>query len=141
MGYVVDAYIGSNNQDVLPILKRHGLMLFRICMILTMIRHVDYEIIEDSIECNDEDFETALAIIKFSVDQAINVSNLLSTKTNLTVKETLFLKRLENDFRWSDAVNLCEQIGISQRTAANFLKKMINLKILIKVSNGNYKKA
>lgn len=141
MGYVVDAYIESNNQDVLPILKRHGLMLFRICMILTMIRHVDYEILEDSIECNDEDFETALAIIKFSVDQAINVSNLLSTTTNLTVKETLFLKRLENDFKWSDAVNLCEQIGISQRTAANFLKKMINLKILIKVSNGNYKKA
>ena len=46
MSYVVDAYIESNNQDVLPILKRHGLMLFRTCMILSMMRHINDETFE-----------------------------------------------------------------------------------------------
>ncbi len=140
MDYVVNAYIELNNQDVLPILKRHGLMLFRVCMILTMIRHIEDETLENSIECSNEDFETALAIIKFSVDQSINVSNLLSSTTNLNVKETLFLTSLEADFKRIDAVEIGLQLGIPNRTVDYILNKMVKLKILTRMSNGNYRK-
>lgn len=140
MDYVVDAYIIANNQDVLPILKRHGLMLFRVCMILTMVRHIDDNEFAGSIECVDEDFETALDIIKFSVDQSINVSNLLSTRTNLTVRETLFLTSLEVGFTRQIAVDSGSKLGIPTRTVDYILNKMIQLKILKKVSNGNYQK-
>ena len=140
MDYVVNAYIESNSKDVLPILKRHGLMLFRICMILSMIRHINDDTIESSIECNDEDFETSLAIIKFSVDQAISVSNILSDKEDLGVKEILLLTSLNSEFTRSEAVNLREKLAVSERTIANFLNRLIALKKITRLTNGNYQK-
>jgi len=140
MSYVVDVFIKEKKLDIIPIIKRQGVMMFRICMILTIIRHKENTIFESSITCNDEDFETALKIIKTTIDHSIQVSSLLGGGNNLSVKETLLLSSLPQTFQRREAITAGEQLNIPKRTVDYTLRNWTKSKIINKVSNGNYSK-
>ena len=140
MGDAVTIFKEVKQHDSIPIIKRHGVMIFRLCMILTIIRLKDEEVFDNSIMCNDTDFEIAISIIKFSVEHALKVSNLLSNKYDLTVKEALFMNNLPTNFERHEAVTIGLSISIPTRTIDYILSKWVKNKILRKVSNGNYSK-
>lgn len=78
MDLVVNLFIHLKNTDSISTLKRHAVMMFRMCMILTIIRNKDNETFADIIECSDDDFNAALQIMKTAIDHSISVANLLS---------------------------------------------------------------
>lgn len=139
MSYVTELFINQNRSDVLSIIKRQGLILFRICMILTIIRNKDLEIFPSTLVCDDADYLIAFEIMKTIVDHSMHVSNLINNgKIELTVRETQFLAYMSKKFTRADAVVYAEQINIPTRTLDYMLKKLIGGNFLSKTSNGFY---
>lgn len=145
MTRVVEAFIKEKKIDDIAVLKRHGVMMFRICMILTIIRHKDSNSFENSIICNDDDFDCALNIIKSTIDHSIRVSSLLNIPNGkkekfLTVREILLLAELPNDFERKLAIEKGTNLNIPERTIDYFLKRWIDNEIISKIANGKFKK-
>lgn len=139
MSYVTELFIKQNRSDVLSIIKRQGLILFRICMILTIIRNKDLETFQDNIVCDDADYLIAFEIMKIIVDHSMHASNLIQDgKIELTVRETQFLANMSKNFTRANAVVYAEQINIPTRTLDYMLKKLTENSFLSKTSNGIY---
>ena len=139
MGYVTELFINQNRSDVLSIIKRQGLILFRICMILTIIRNKDLETFPENIVCDDADYVIAFELMRTILDHSMHVSNLLHNgKIELTVRETQFLARMNKKFTRAEAVVYAEQESVSTRTLDYMLKKLTECNFLSKTSNGIY---
>lgn len=141
MTEVVDIYIHLKNTDSISTLKRHAVMMFRMCMILTIIRNKENETFENSIECSNDDFNAALKIMKTALDHSISVANLLNDKKKeLPVLENIMLAYLYLNFTRAEAVKQGNALGIPTRTVDSILSKWLKLSIIIKMSQGNFQK-
>lgn len=140
MSYVVEVFIKQKQLDSIPIFKRQGVMMFRICMILTVIRNMESAEFETPLMCIDEDFETAFDLIKQTIDHSLQVSRLLNDSKSLTVRETLLLSTLPTEFQRIEAVQTGEVLGIPPRTVDYILNKLVKIALITKISNGHYKK-
>ena len=141
MDLVVNLFIHLKNTDSISTLKRHGVMMFRMCMILTVIRNKDNVTFENSIQCSDDDFNAALQIMKTAIDHSISVANLLSDKKKeLPVLESLLIANLNPNFSRAEAVEHGSLLNIPTRTVDSMLSRWLNTGIIQKVTQGNYQK-
>lgn len=139
MDLVVNLFIHLKNTDSISTLKRHAVMMFRMCMILTIIRHKDNETFANIIECSDDDFSAALQIMKTAIDHSISVANLLSDKKKeLPVLESLLIANLNPNFSRAEAVEQGRLLNIPTRTVDSILSRWLNSGIILKISQGNY---
>ena len=139
MEYVVNIYIHLKNTDSISTLKRHSVMMFRMCMILTIIRNKDNETFANIIECSDDDFNAALQIMKTAIDHSISVANLLSDKKKeLPVLESMLIANLNPNFSRAEAVEQGRLLNIPTRTVDSILSRWLNTGIILKISQGNY---
>lgn len=139
---VTNLFIGQKQIEMLSTIKRHGLMMFRICMILTILRNKDginpnlTELI-----CNDLDYDIAFGIMKSTIDHSIEVSNLISKDGyNLPIRDALILDALKDKFQRSEALAVGESMGMPIRTIDFTLNKWTKNKVVTKVSTGIYQK-
>ncbi len=143
MGLAVNSLIQIENTDLLPTIKRYGVIMFRFCMVLTLIRIQDLDIIEDEIYCDDDDFNASIEIIKITINHSITVSNLFNNSTNiqqLNMRESILLSQLNKNFTRQEALELGGSNNIRPRTLDFILKKFIRLNLISKISNGNFQK-
>lgn len=135
--------LAENNAVMIPTLKRHGVIMFRICMILSVLRNHNVCTKEDVIICNDNDFDTAISIINATIDHSIFVSNLLGNsatdnKKKLNMQENIVFARLKENFTRSEMIEIGNNLNIPTRTLDFIIKKLLNLSLIIKVSNGKF---
>ncbi|SCY92753.1 Protein of unknown function [Flavobacterium caeni] len=126
------------------IVKRHGLILYRICMILSAIRHFENSRESTKILCLDEDFDTALTLIDVYIQHSIVVFGNLPKQTEdimfeIGSKKRTFFEALPSTFSRKEAVNLGKSFGIRERTTDSILKKARG-KLLEHSDYGLYKK-
>lgn len=144
MSTITESAIDENLSQIIPIIKRQGVIFFRIAIILTMIRNINNSTIENIIYCDDLDFETSLELIKQTIDHSLRVSVLLtekvSPKEQLNARELILLSHLQDSFTRNDALTVATNFNIPERTLGHILKKMVGLKIIQRISNGNYQK-
>ncbi len=141
MSFVVELFINQNRKHTLPVVKRQGLIVFRLCMILTIIRYKDLENFPSTLICEDADYLTAFEIMKITIDHSMHVSNLLENgKIELPVRETLFLANMSKRFTRANAIEYAEQKNIPIRTLDFMLNKLSKGNFLAKISNGIYEK-
>ena len=120
---------------------RNGVNLFRIAMILSVIRNIDTIDTAKLLVCDDKDFETAHAIIKHLLDHVILVSELFENeKYGLTVYELHVLSHLPKSFKRSQAIEIGEGLDIKARTIDNYLKKWKKKRVLQTPKTGFYEK-
>lgn len=142
MSFVTQLFIGQGRSEVLSIVRRQGLIVFRLCMILTIIRNKDLENFPSTLVCEDADYLAAFEIMKTTIDHSMHASNLLDNgKIELTVRETLFLASMGKRFTRAEALVYAEDKGIPTRTLDYMLKRLLEGKFLSKVSNGVYERA
>lgn len=144
MDYAVKV-LTINNPEMIPSLKRHGLILFRICMILSVLRNHNLITHEDVIICNDNDFGIAINIIKATINHSIFVSNLLNNgetdnKKKLNMNESIILASMNQDFTRAEVIELGESMNIPIRTLDFIISKLKKLNLISKVSNGKFEK-
>jgi hypothetical protein len=145
MDYIVKSLIEIKKTDILPTIKRNGVIMFRICMILTVIRNKDNIDSSQILYCDNKDFNSACAIIESAIDHSIVVSNLLSSnltdpKKKLNMRESLMLSALGSNFKKKDALIIGKYQGIPDRSIDFIIAKLIRLQIIEKISNGVFQK-
>ena len=132
------------SDDAQSVVKRLGIILFRLCMIFTAIRKFETNDHHKEIYCSDTDFETALTLIKTYLQHSIIMfENLPKQGEQGPFKsgenKKLFYDALPNEFQRKEAVEIAVNFNIKERTADNFLKACLG-KYLIKSDTGLYKK-
>lgn len=110
-------------------LKRYGLICYRIAVILTTLRAFESGEAADDLYCTDQDFKSALKLSKVYLQHSLLMFNNLPHKERdepfkgANGKRKLFMA-LPKSFTRSEAVALGEHHGFSPRTVDAFLKKL-----------------
>lgn len=128
--------------------KRQGLMCFRLMMILSIFRKYEnrklFEKRTDIIECEDVDFDLAIDLIKvYSVHSNIIFNNIdkLTAKRVLikNEKEKLFYN-LGEEFNRKELLEQAKKLDISERSVGRQVNIWIKNKMIEKLNRSTYKK-
>jgi hypothetical protein len=126
-------------------IKRLGLISFRLAMILSIIRRMDTDKLEENIFCLDDDFWTSMIISENLMIHASQVYNLLPKRNEkfkgISESKLKYFEGLPHEFSRKEADRIAEKLNIKLKTAEKYLSDFINDKLLIRLEHGRYKKA
>jgi hypothetical protein len=130
------------SEDLSSTSKRLGLILFRICMIITALRYFENGEVSSKFICSDKDFDMALEMVKVYQEHAVFMFSTLPKSTSLTDRVMkVFFESLPPSFTRKEAILIAENdFSIKQRTADLYLKKLVDNKWLDKAKTGFYYK-
>lgn len=115
-------------EDASSIAFRHGLILFRIAMVLSILRHLEQgKQDEQSIVCEDQTFDLALHLTRYLFNQSLEIFQDLG-KTgfeSLKPKEAKFYENLPDQIKVPEDRNkVALQMGLTERTGLNYLRRL-----------------
>jgi len=119
-----------NGAESSSIVKRLGLIMFRIAMILTIVRKFETMDESPNVICSDTDFETALQLSQVYLDHSLYLFNNLPRHQKSALSrggnnKQKFYEDLPALFKRTYAVELGKKHGMSVRTVDALLKKLL----------------
>jgi hypothetical protein len=127
------------DENISGLVYRLGLMCFKIAMTLSAIRFNNIEI-----TCSDDDFETAILLVKdvYLIHGTNMLNKLTKNSKRLNTTQTTLYNWIETKgaFKRSEILEEAKVLGIKDRTLSDILKRFIELKLIEKVSHGVYTK-
>lgn len=132
------------SEDAISLVKRFGLIFYRICMIFSAIRKFKNNSCEVDVFCLDIDFDSALKLIEVYVEHSIFIFNNLPKNANNTHfkagnNKQMFFDELPNNFTRKEAISLGVKHNLKERSVDSFLKDCLD-KFLRQPSHGTYEK-
>lgn len=146
--------VAQNGYGVLPTVRRMGLVVLRISMVLTALRYLaDPDQLADAVEIpiDDRDIDTALVIAEQLMVHANHVlANLIDEPKTVQsqvdliqmplAQKTLF-NALPNDFSDATRKEVSKQLGLSVKTTEKWLGPWRNkFHVIKKTKQGHYRK-
>ena len=130
------------SEDLASTSKRLGLILFRLCMVITTLKYFDRGEASNEFTCSDEDFEIALLLINTFQQHAVFMFNELPKSTTGADKALKrFYDLLPDNFQRKEAIELAlNRLQIKERTADGYLSKLLTNKLLDNPRSGQYEK-
>ncbi|HQS23743.1 MULTISPECIES: DUF3987 domain-containing protein [Sediminibacterium] len=131
-------------EEAASIVKRLGLILYRMAMIFTSLRKFENGEAATLIVCTDEDFNTALRLAEIYLHHSILMFNNLPKQSEATQFKTgdskrKFFETLPAEFTRQQAVEIGKQFQLSPRTVDDILHNATG-KALEKLKAGHYRK-
>ncbi|MBX2916989.1 MAG: DUF3987 domain-containing protein [Cyclobacteriaceae bacterium] len=131
-------------EEAASIVKRLGLILYRMAMIFTSLRKFENGEAATRIVCTDEDFNTALRLAEIYLHHSILMFNNLPKQSESTQFKTgdskrKFFEALPEEFTRQQAVEIGKQFQLSPRTVDDILHNATG-KALEKLKAGHYRK-
>lgn len=126
------------------VITRQGLICFKIAMILSALRLSPKGELPSIIECNNDDFETALSIINVTLHHAEQVYEELPKKSSgkrISEDKRSLFEALPASFDTQTYREIAESIGINERTAERYITQLSRGPLLNRVKYGEYRKA
>jgi hypothetical protein len=122
--------------------KRFGTILFRLSMILTVLRYFEHGEQSADFYCSDEDFRIALAMMMIFKEHSVFTFRKLPKNCGLMDPGLRqFYEALPASFLRKEAIGLAtRQFNIPERTADSWLVRLKSKKLIEKVRNGSYSK-
>lgn len=114
--------------DAAALAYRMGLILFRISMVLSIIRHLENGEATTLIQCYDNDFDSALELAKvyFSSSLELYSKHNQPVFVKKSVELNLFYEHLPESYKVpQDIFTVAQKIGVSERTARNYQSRLI----------------
>ena len=136
-------YLCLYGADYLATVRRLGLITFRMAMILTALRIMDDGNICSPLVCRDNDFNTALSMVKILVQHAAQVFQQLPSEAVTTVpknQKQQFLDELPKEFCRKDYLSVANKLGIPDKTAEKHIKRFAVNGLIIHFAHDKYKK-
>lgn len=128
------------SEHSVSLVKRHALMVYKVCMVLTALRAVENKAVQRSIECSDEDFKFSLSLVRESLGNSLQLfSSYPQGKAKARLSKDEFLEILPDSFTRADGVQTGMEYGISERTSDRWLAWLVDKRFLAH-NHGNYKK-
>lgn len=144
--YKYDALLGD---DSIASIRRIGNMHFRIAMLLTAIRGINFfkerkNNKEHVTTCNDNDFKIANTIVIYLLNNLRNIYGYLpksnETIKNMNRKQTILYENLNDIFSFSEFKDEAKRLNIAFGTAENYLRIYQKNKLIERISQGKYEK-
>lgn len=139
----INTFVSSDAQSIV---KRLGLILYRICMIFTAIRKFTTKCYDKEVQCLDEDFDTALKLIKVYLAHNVLMFENLPKQEDSDEKpfksgnnKMKFFNALPQKFKRAEAIEIGFKFNIKERTVGTILKSCIG-KYLTQPEFGVYEK-
>ncbi len=149
LDYYFQNYLQDFNEvadgDASSVVKRMGLIMYRICMVLSAIRKFENGDLSLNVTCEEVDFNIALELIDVYIQHSLLMYKNLPKQENahalqIAPTKTVFLEMLPEAFKRKEAIDIAISIGISVRLADDHLKKWCNTTLLCKKGSGHYVK-
>jgi len=143
---IQDGYVKVLGYDFLASVRRLGLITFRIAMILTVLRIHEFGEVPNPLMCEDDDFNTAIAIIRVLIQHASRVFQEFPKDTPLnpsrqsTLLRQRFLDALPVQFDRSIYVSVAQRIGIPPKTAEKFIAAFKKQGLILHEAQNKYLK-
>lgn len=119
--------------DIIPSVRRLGLITFRIAMVLTALRMMEHGDFFSELVCSDEDFDTALTISDVLIQHTIYVFETLFKTSNFgphitgeqsAIKQK-FYEALPAEFTRQDYLAAAEKVNLKAKTAESYISKFL----------------
>lgn len=131
--------IENHTQGFVSNVHRHGLILFRLAMILTVLRSMNDIHKKENIFCDDIDFEVAFELMEIVLGHSQYTYNTIETG-NMSIQDAEILGQLNEVFTRNEAVEVGEKMGIAMRTIDYKLAQFQSKRVIKKIKNGEFKK-
>lgn len=129
------------SEDMSSTAKRLGLIVYRIAMILTVLRYYDNGEIDITYTATDEDFQMAISLAKVYQEHSVYMFKNLPKEGSVTDEVMRrFFNKLPAKFQRKKAIKTARELKIKTRTADLYLAKLCKANFLKKVKNGFYNK-
>jgi hypothetical protein len=138
-----DKYLVLKGLDYMAIIRRLGLIAFRMMMILTALRIPETGDFSVRQECCDEDFQTTLAIIRIMVRHASYIVSQLPEEVKIEKRENKkerFFDGLPEKFCRKEFLELAKNLGIANRTADKYIAAFCNKGLMERPQLNDYMK-
>jgi len=125
-------------EEVIGVLFRHGLMTYKIAMILSALESTDKKIL-----CTDRIYDLSLKLVlEVFLDNALDQLKRMPKSSILSAsKHEKLFDALPEEFYRKKAIDLAKEIGISQRSADGYLKILQDHGKIIRQKHGSYRKS
>ena len=149
-------YAAIFGEEIVATVRRLGLIMFRIAMILTVLRHIEEVPTKrkkslKKMVCTDVDYDTALAVIQVLLQHSAAVFQTLPRRTDhaaaLKGRRQLsdavrqkFLTALPDTFDRPTYIQVAASLNIIERTAERYVSDLCKSGHLTHPSNGQYTK-
>ena len=131
--------VEADSQSFLSNLHRHGLILFRIAMILTSLRNIDSLSEQENIMCSHKDFMVALTLTKTLLNHSAFACNSFDD-ANLSLQDEDILDNFSSPFTRAAAIAYGLKVEIPKRTIDDKLVQWQQRKIIKRVKRGVFNK-
>jgi len=129
------------NPDRAALVKRHGAMLHKMCMVLTALRYYEEKGTSGRMVCRQEDFNTALYLVDRSLERSLELFELLPGANNENlVSGNKIYDLLPNTFSYTQAMAIAEVLGMSERTIQRYLRKASQKGVFTRTEDKLYQK-
>lgn len=132
--------IERHSEGFVSNLHRHGLVLFRIAMILTAIRHMDDLHRFEKIECSNTDFMIALKLMQTLLRHSQYTYNTIDNG-GLSIMDDELLSDLGTTFTTQNAYDTGHKHKVTKRTMFDKLQQWQRKRIIRRIKKGFYKKS
>jgi len=117
------------SDDAGSIVKRLGLILYRMTMIFTALRKVENGDTSQCVECTDADFDSALLLANLYLQHSLLMFHNLPKQGDSAVfksgdNKRKFFEALPHDFKRAEATELGKKYNLSPRSVDSLLKEL-----------------
>ncbi len=139
-------YAAKFGSTIVATVRRMGLILFRMCMVLSTLRIRETgAAIMDTLVCKDEDFEIALHVSKTLLKHSAAVFMTLKdieadfgpAEDPIGQRELLF-QHLPQSFTTTEAMNIASACGISDKSCERYLTQWVKEGVTKRIARGKY---
>jgi len=138
-----DKYLTLQGREYLAVIRRLGLIAFRIAMIFNGLRILETGDFTPRQECLDVDFYATLAMIKVLIRHSGHVFTQLQEEVKVTKKankKEQFFEGLAEKFGRQEFIKLAKELGLAERTADKYISEFCNKGIIVRTQPNNYMK-
>lgn len=126
-------------QDIISNLFRLGLIAFRICMILTIIRNKENLVNPKEFYCNNRDFLISLKIIKSILKHIVLTHSAIEDGVLSELDEEILFS-LKQEFTRIEAIEVGAKLNVPKRTVDDKLRQWQKKKAVKKIAKGQYRR-
>lgn len=139
-GTIREDIIEKHSQSFLSNMNRHGLILFRVAMILTVLRNIDNIENQSVLVCNNRDYVCALNIAQRSLRHSLYTFNTIDNNF-LSSLDSDILDDLPGEFTREKAIEVAAKHKMPMRTLDDKLVQWQRKKFIRKIKKGHYRKS
>lgn len=140
---IQDKYLALQGLDYMAIIRRLGLVAFRCCMILSVLRIMETGHFAEKLICDDRDFNIAMEMVKVLVIHAGKVFSELPA-VNKPVgrknKKEKFLDSLPKNFNRQDYLKVAKSLSINDKTAEGYITSFVKANLIHRDMQDHYEK-